>query len=377
MKLLLHQQPVASDLRLISAALKMITDMERIGDQAGDIAELVTFMAGEPYIKKLEHLPQMAAATQRMLTQAIDAFVRRDLALAQQVMEMDDIVDGLFEEMKSELILLLQKDTANASQCIDFLMIAKYYERIGDHAVNIAEWVEYAITGVHKERGRMIYYVEDDRNIRELVVYALCSSGLAAEGFAEAGEFWEALRQEKPELVLLDIMLPGQDGVSILKELRENAATADLPVLMLTAKGSVYDKVVGLDSGADDYLAKPFEMVELISRVKALLRRSQGKQSTMLRIGSITVDDARHIVLVDGKSVTLTLKEYDLLLFLAQNGGFAFSREQLLSRIWGYDYGGGTPHGRCPCPDAAAKARRREWADRDGARRGCRMRDGV
>ena len=188
----------------------------------------------------------------------------------------------------------------------------------------------------------MIYYVADDRNIRELVVYALCSSGLAAEGFAEAGEFWEALRQEKPELVLLDIMLPGQDGVSILKELRENAATADLPVLMLTAKGSVYDKVVGLDSGADDYLAKPFEMVELISRVKALLRRSQGKQSTMLRIGSITIDDARHIVLVDGKSVTLTLKEYDLLLFLAQNGGFAFSREQLLSRIWGYDYGGGT-----------------------------------
>lgn len=150
MKLLLHQQPVASDLRLISAALKMITDMERIGDQAGDIAELVTFMAGEPYIKKLEHLPQMAAATQRMLTQAIDAFVRRDLALAQQVMEMDDIVDGLFEEMKSELILLLQKDTANALQCIDFLMIAKYYERIGDHAVNIAEWVEYAITGVHR-----------------------------------------------------------------------------------------------------------------------------------------------------------------------------------------------------------------------------------
>lgn len=188
----------------------------------------------------------------------------------------------------------------------------------------------------------MIYYVEDDRNIRELVVYALCSSGLAAEGFAEAGEFWDAVRQEKPELVLLDIMLPGQDGVSILKELRENAATADLPVLMLTAKGSVYDKVVGLDSGADDYLAKPFEMVELISRVKALLRRSQGKQSTMLRIGNIAIDDARHTVLVDGKSVTLTLKEYDLLLFLAQNCGFAFSREQLLSRIWGYDYGGGT-----------------------------------
>ena len=150
MKLLLHQQPVASDLRLISAALKMITDMERIGDQAGDIAELVTFMAGARTSKSWNtsrRWPRQRSACSR---RQIDAFVRRDLALAQQVMEMDDIVDGLFEEMKSELILLLQKDTANASQCIDFLMIAKYYERIGDHAVNIAEWVEYAITGVHR-----------------------------------------------------------------------------------------------------------------------------------------------------------------------------------------------------------------------------------
>ncbi len=150
MKLLLHQQPVAKDLRLISAALKMITDMERIGDQAGDISELVTFMAGEPYIKKLEHLPQMAEVTQRMVSQSIDAFVRRDLALAQKVMAMDDIVDGLFDEIKQELIGLIAQDSANGSQCIDFLMIAKYYERIGDHAVNIAEWVEYAITGIHR-----------------------------------------------------------------------------------------------------------------------------------------------------------------------------------------------------------------------------------
>ncbi len=150
MKLLLHQQPVAKDLRLISAALKMITDMERIGDQAGDISELVTFMAGEPYIKKLEHLPQMAEVTQHMVSKAIDAFVRRDLALAQEVMAMDDIVDGLFDDIKQELIGLITQNAANGSQCIDFLMIAKYYERIGDHAVNIAEWVEYAITGIHR-----------------------------------------------------------------------------------------------------------------------------------------------------------------------------------------------------------------------------------
>ena len=189
----------------------------------------------------------------------------------------------------------------------------------------------------------MIYYVEDDRNIRELVVYTLCGSGLRAEGFSCAADFWNAMHEQKPELVLLDIMLPGQDGISILKELRSNGATAELPVLMLTAKGSVYDKVVGLDSGADDYLAKPFEMIELISRVKALLRRSARKrEKELIRIGSIVIDDGKHTVHAGGQAVTLTLKEYELLKFLAQNCGFAFTREQLLAKIWGYDYGGGT-----------------------------------
>ena len=189
----------------------------------------------------------------------------------------------------------------------------------------------------------MIYYVEDDRNIRELVVYTLCGSGLRAEGFSCAADFWNAMHEQKPELVLLDIMLPGQDGISILKELRSNGATAELPVLMLTAKGSVYDKVVGLDSGADDYLAKPFEMIELISRVKALLRRTARKrEKELIRIGSIVIDDGKHTVQAGGQAVTLTLKEYELLKFLAQNCGFAFTREQLLAKIWGYDYGGGT-----------------------------------
>ena len=189
----------------------------------------------------------------------------------------------------------------------------------------------------------MIYYVEDDRNIRELVVYTLCGSGLRAEGFSCAADFWNAMHEQKPELVLLDIMLPGQDGISILKELRSNGATAELPVLMLTAKGSVYDKVVGLDSGADDYLAKPFEMIELISRVKALLRRSARKrEKELICIGSIVIDDGKHTVQAGGQAVTLTLKEYELLKFLAQNCGFAFTREQLLAKIWGYDYGGGT-----------------------------------
>ena len=150
LKLLLQQQPVARDLRLISAALKMITDMERIGDQAADIAGIVIYLADAPYMKKLEHLPQMAAAAIRMVTGSLDAYVNKDVELARSVMEMDDIIDDLFDVVKEELISLIRKDASNGSQAIDLLMIAKYFERIGDHAQNIAEWVEYAITGKHK-----------------------------------------------------------------------------------------------------------------------------------------------------------------------------------------------------------------------------------
>ena len=150
LKLLLQQQPVARDLRLISSALKMITDMERIGDQASDIAELVIYLSKEPYIKELTHLPQMAENAIRMVTGALDAYVRKDVVLAQEVMGMDDAIDALFVTVKDELIALIRHDAAAGSQAIDLLMIAKYYERIGDHAQNIAEWVEYALTGRHK-----------------------------------------------------------------------------------------------------------------------------------------------------------------------------------------------------------------------------------
>ena len=150
LKLLLQQQPVARDLRLISSALKMITDMERIGDQASDIAELVIYLSKEPYRKELKHLPQMAENAIRMVTGALDAYVRKDVALAQEVMGMDDAIDALFVTVKDELIALIRNDASAGSQAIDLLMIAKYYERIGDHAQNIAEWVEYALTGKHK-----------------------------------------------------------------------------------------------------------------------------------------------------------------------------------------------------------------------------------
>ena len=150
LKLLLQQQPVARDLRLISSALKMITDMERIGDQASDIAELVIYLSKEPYIKELTHLPQMAEKAICMVSSALDAYVRKDMVLAQEVMGMDDAIDALFVTVKDELIALIRHDAAAGSQAIDLMMIAKYYERIGDHAQNIAEWVEYALTGRHK-----------------------------------------------------------------------------------------------------------------------------------------------------------------------------------------------------------------------------------
>lgn len=150
LKLLLQQQPVARDLRLISAALKMITDMERIGDQSADISEIVIYLSEAPYIKPLELLPSMAAATMGMVTRSIDAFVRRDLGLAQAVIRSDDVVDDLFCAVRQELTDLIRASPDNGPQALDFLMIAKYFERIGDHAVNIAEWVVYSITGVHK-----------------------------------------------------------------------------------------------------------------------------------------------------------------------------------------------------------------------------------
>ncbi len=152
LKLLLNEQPVARDLRQISTALKMITDMERIGDQAADISELCIYLSDQEYIKKLEHIPQMARATIKMVTDSIDAFVKKDLLLAESVIEYDDVVDDLYITVKKDLINMVHEDVKNGEQAFDLLQIAKYYERIGDHAVNIAEWVIFSITGKHKDK---------------------------------------------------------------------------------------------------------------------------------------------------------------------------------------------------------------------------------
>ncbi len=187
----------------------------------------------------------------------------------------------------------------------------------------------------------MIYCVEDDQSIRELIVYALESGGFLARGFENAKSFLNALENEKPELVLLDIMLPDEDGVSIVKRMKEKKTTRDIPVIMLTAKSAEYDKVVGLDAGADDYITKPFGVMELLSRIKAVLRRVCGERGKdVLTSGFLTLDPKRHTVTVKGAPIQLTLKEFGLLHMLLENKGMVLDRETLLAKVWGYDYEG-------------------------------------
>lgn len=190
----------------------------------------------------------------------------------------------------------------------------------------------------------MIFCVEDDAGIRDLMIYTLNASGFRAVGFENARELYAALADTVPELIMLDIMLPGEDGISILKRLKADARTADIPVIMATAKGNEYDKVIGLDLGADDYLAKPFGMMEMASRVRAVLRRSgrAAEKPQLIRVGGLEMNLGEHSVTADGIRVQLTLKEFKLLHTFMTNPGRAFTREQLLSSVWSEDFLGET-----------------------------------
>ena len=191
----------------------------------------------------------------------------------------------------------------------------------------------------------MIFCVEDDSNIRELVVYTLETTGFQARGFEEGKSFLEALALETPDLILMDIMLPGEDGISLLKRLKNSSKTRDIPVIMVTAKGAEYDKVKGLDLGADDYVTKPFGMKELVSRIKAVLRRSgaaKKKAEDIIVSGSLEINTKKHEVKADGEVVGLTLKEYELLKRLMENPNIVMTRDSLLEEIWGYDFDGET-----------------------------------
>lgn len=185
----------------------------------------------------------------------------------------------------------------------------------------------------------MIYYVEDDDSIRELVAYTLTQMGMPTQGFACAEDFWQGMKQVQPSLILLDVMLPGEDGLHILRTLQEDEATADIPVMMITAKGTEFDKVQGLDLGADDYIVKPFGMMEMVSRVRAVLRRSQPRQTAKcLKSGGLTVSLEERTVMADGHRVQLTYKEFELLHLFLAHPGMVYTREQLFSQVWQADY---------------------------------------
>jgi len=189
----------------------------------------------------------------------------------------------------------------------------------------------------------MIWCVEDDASIRDIEVYALASTGFEAKGFEDGDSFWDALQSMKPELVVLDVMLPGKDGVTLLKMMKASERFQDIPVIMATAKGSEYDKIQSLDLGADDYLVKPFGIMEMVSRVKAVLRRCKpAKQENLLRVNGLVLNPDEHTVMVDGERIGLTYKEYELLYLFLSQPGTAFTREQLLCSVWNAEYLGET-----------------------------------
>ena len=185
----------------------------------------------------------------------------------------------------------------------------------------------------------MIWCVDDDNTIRDIEVYTLTQTGFEAKGFADGISMLQALKTEKPELIVLDIMLPGKDGVEVLKEIRQSPETRKIPVIMATAKGTEMDKIQGLDTGADDYLVKPFGVMEMVSRIKAVLRRCEpDEKEEVLSIGEITLSDKEHLVTVNGEKVVLTFKEFEILKLFMQSPGIVFSRDKLLSEVWGIDY---------------------------------------
>ena len=185
----------------------------------------------------------------------------------------------------------------------------------------------------------MIWCVDDDSTIRGIEVYTLTQTGFEAKGFPDGLSMLEALKNEKPELIVLDIMLPGKDGIEVLREIRNNPETRKIPVIMATAKGTEIDKIQGLDTGADDYLVKPFGVMEMVSRIKAVLRRCEpDEKEEILSIGEITLNDKEHLVTVNGEKVVLTFKEFEILKLFMTNPGIVFSRDKLLSEVWGIDY---------------------------------------
>lgn len=216
----------------------------------------------------------------------------------------------------------------------------------------------------------MLYIVEDDVNIRQMESYALKNSGFEVAEFADAAGFWQACAQQLPELLLLDIMLPGEDGYTLLQKLRSQQRTKDIPVIIVTAKSTEIDAVRGLENGADDYITKPFGIIELVARVKVVLRRAHKPQNSLLQTGQILLDDEKRQVLVGGQTCSLTFKEYELLKLLLLNTGIVLSRERIMDKVWGTDF-----EGESRTVDMHIKTLRQSWAKAAVVLKPCAMWD--
>ena len=354
-RLLALHQPAGRDLRFITTGLKITTDLERIGDMAVNFCERTLELNQEPQLKPYIDIPRMATISQRMIRESLDAFVREDTDLALKVCKDDQEVDDLNSQIFRETISFMIGDPLTINRAMKISSVSKYLERIADHATNIAEMVIFMVKGKsirHMKElpssvknsmapAQKILVVEDEPDIRKLVQYNLAQERFSVLEAEDGEEALKLLQHEKPSLVILDLMLPGLSGMELCKLLRQRSDTAKLPILMLTAKAGEADRIVGLEMGADDYLAKPFSPREMVARVRAILRRSEAKPETeaasSYEKGPLKIDFSTYEIFVRSRAVKLTLKEFELLRFLVQNPNRVLNRDQLLDRVWGGD----------------------------------------
>ena len=354
-----------ADSQNVSTLLHCITDFERISDHAANIVDSIIEMTKKELVfskKAEEEMHVFGKAVEDILCRTMTAYTADDEELAKTVEPLEQVIDELNKAIKKRHIKRLRKGKCSIELGLVLADIVTNYERVSDHCSNIAvcliqeqdkEVEEHDLTAhMDEEDNRkfkrreenamaLIYIVEDDINIREIERYALKNSGFEVEEFDNGKDFFQRVAEQAPSLMLLDIMLPGEDGLEILSRVRKNPATEKTPVIMVTAKTTEIDKVRGLDMGADDYISKPFGVMELISRVKALLRRTEKEDDgDTLACGSIEIDNKRHSVTVQGETCELTFKEFELLKYLMINQGIVLSRDKLMNQVWGFEYEG-------------------------------------
>ena len=349
-QLIALRAPMAGDLRDVVAALKISGVVERIGDYAKNIAKRVPLLESAGKIEPLSLLPEMARIATEMVHDVLDAFVERDAEAALRVCERDEAVDDFYNSIFRTLLTHMMENPHNIGQSAHLLFVAKNLERVGDHATNIAEMVYYAATGEHMAdrpgevgeammmANKRLLLVEDDRALADLVTFHFERAGYDVTRTGDGEEALILVDEVKPDVILLDWMIEGISGIEVCRRLRRRSTTANVPIIMLTARGEESDRIRGLETGADDYVTKPFSPRELVARVGAVLRRVRpALAGEQLAYADIEMDVAAHRVRRDGKPVPLGPTEFRLLKHFLEHPGRVFSRERLLDAVWSHD----------------------------------------